>query len=205
MKTVTAIVLLIIIILGGFYFFSKMRSIPARNNISTSVSDSIRPQPSIDNSDLKAGGSSYSDTQAVYTILYPADYILDTKDTQHTRIYKTGATQKGQTEIYDGVVIVIETIELQGKTMQEWVDDYLKQTTSDGTSVVVKSKKSIVFNNYPGFTYAVRGQGEATTYVLQKNSASNYAVVITTMVSDPENVGYQTEVDKTLSTIDILK
>ncbi len=199
-------IVIAIIMLGIFYFFPKIKNsfIDPNNTPSPSVAENT-PQPTIDNSDLRAGGSSYSDPQGVYVFLYPADYKLDTKDKQHIRIYKTGATQKGQTEIYDGVIMVFETISLNGKTFQKWLDEYLKQMTADGTSEIIAPPKNIMLNNYSGVTYKIRSLGQSTYYVLQKDMKSNYAIVIATSVNDPQNVGFQTEVDKTLSTLEILK
>ncbi|MDO8269660.1 MAG: hypothetical protein Q7T54_03255 [Candidatus Levybacteria bacterium] len=205
-KTLTTIVI-VAIILGSIYYLSRIaKPLTTGNNTPTSpVTENINPQPTIDNSDLRAGGSSYLDSQGVYALLYPADYKLDTQDKQHIRIYKTGATQKGQTEIYDGAMIVIEVVDLQRKSLQEWGDNHLKKVIADGTSEIIEPKKSMMLNNYPGFTYKIRGLGEATNYVLQKDILSNYAILITTSVNDPQNVGFQKEVDKTLSTLEILK
>ena len=206
-KIILLFIAIAIIILGGFIFFFKTQ--PSLQEVtsvpSPSLTEKSTPLPSIDNSDLRAGGSSYHDEQGAYVFLYPADYTLDTQDKQHIRIYKTGATQKGQTEMYDGVIIIFESIDLQGITLQEWVEASLKQVTADGISEISEQPKDITINNYPGVTYTIRGLGQATYYVLQKNSQSKYAVVIATSIYDPEQVGFHTEVDKILSTLEILK
>jgi len=81
----------------------------------------------------------------------------------------------------------------------------MKTVADDGSSEIVELKTKTTLNNYSGFTYAVRGLGIATYSVFQKDTTSPNAVVITTSVNDPQNVGFQTEVNKILSTIEILK
>ncbi len=155
--------------------------------------------------DLGASGSSYLDEKGIFSILYPNDYTLDTQDIKHIRIYKRGVTQRPQSEMSDGVLIVFETIDLQGETLENWVNSRIKESTADGTSEVVEPKKSIIQNEYPGFSYALRGLGTSKNLALQKDDKSNYAEVITYAVSDPKQNGYQNEVNKVLSSIKLLK
>lgn len=169
-----------------------------------SITDPV-PQTQEDTDALLAGGSSFLDPNGVFTILYPNDYKLDTTDPKHPRIYKQGATQRGQTEMYDGTLIVLETIDLGGQTLSQWVDTQMKNATADGTSEVVKAKTATTFNDYPGFIYTLRGLGTSDYLVIQKDTNSDNAVVITTLVADPEAKGYQKEVDATLATIELLK
>lgn len=178
---------------------------PQPTMVATDIISPIAPT-AFDNSDLKIGGSSHTDAENVYSILYPNDYKTDTQNGgKETRFYKTGATQRGQTEMYDGVIIVLETIPLNGQSLEKWVDDKLKAATADGTSEIVQPKMPTTLNGYPGFIYTLRGLGESKYTVIQKDTNSNYAVSIVTLVNDPQNVGFQKEVDKTLSTLQILK
>ncbi len=193
---------------GGFFWLSQTKNSPLKlqTTPTPSVTEKITVQPTIDNNDLKQGGSSYTDPNNVYVFLYPSDYKLDTQnDGRYTRIYKTGPTQKGQTEIYDGVLLVFETITLNGATLQEWVDNSILSATKDGTSTVTVPAKGVTISSYSGFTYSMHGLGETKYYVLQKDSRSTNAVLIATLVSDPQNVGFQKDVDKILSTLEILK
>lgn len=72
-------------------------------------------------------------------------------------------------------------------------------------SELVSPKKRVDINNYPGFTYTIRGLGEAVNYAVQKDPNSPYAVSITTLVADPGNVGFEEEVNAALSTLQLLK
>lgn len=154
---------------------------------------------------LRAGGSSYADPKGVFSFLYPNDYTLDKTDSQHIRIYKRGATQQGQTEIYDGVLIVVESLALRGQSLSEFVDARIKEASKDGTSELLLPKKAITLNNATGFTYQTRGFGSAIHLILQKTTDSDYGISITYSVNDPENKNYQEEVDATLSTLELFK
>lgn len=206
---------MILLGIGGYAVYSLGAKTPEPSPTPIASTPSIRPSPTqwiatpttakrID-ADLLAAGSSYADTNGVYSFLYPSDFKLDTSDPQHPRIYKTGSTQQGQTEMYDGVMVVFETIQLQEPSLNVWVDEYIKTRTADGTSQVTSPKKPFILETYQGFMFEMRGLGTATYYALQKDTASKYAVLITTSVNDPQNVDFQTDVDKIFSTIELHK
>ena len=155
---------------------------------------------------LKAGGSSYADQKGIYTILYPSEYKQDSQNNgQYTRIFKNGPTQKGQTEMYDGVIISLESISLGEETLDSLVTKRITAETESGTSTVEQSKEKILFNTYPGFTYTTQGLGTFKHIAIQKDANSPFAIDITMLVADPTNAGFQKEVDTTLSTLQLLK
>jgi hypothetical protein len=206
MKFAFLAIVALLVVVAGAYSFSNQSKLDTLTNKVAKTQPTNTPSGVMNNDSMAAGGSSHLDTKGVYSILYPNDYAIDTQDNgRYTRIFKRGATQKGQTEMYDGVIIVFETIELKGKPLSQWVDDNIKTSTADGTIKIIEPKKNITINTYPGFTYKTRSLGEAKYYVLQKNSTSPYAVVITTSVSDPENIGFQKQVDQILSSMTLLK
>lgn len=199
-----AVVVIIILVVAGYILINRKDSFLPQNQpqISSGPETSLTPQQ---DSDLGQGGSSYLEPSGVFSMLYPNDWKQDTQGEQHIRFYKIGATQKGQTEIYDGIVLNVEVINLNGQTLSQWVDARLKESTADGTSEIVEPKKSITMNGYPGFEYTTQGLGTFKNTAIQKDTNSTSAVSITTLVADPENVGYQQEVDSTLKTLQLLK
>lgn len=208
MKIIGLIAVVVVTLLVGSYFLTS-----SRNNTPT-PSSRIGPfptdieqqvQPTSDTSALRAGGSSYLDSEGIYNFLYPPDYKLDTSDEVHIRIYKAGATQTGQTEMYDGVLVVFETINRGNQTLEQWVDNNIKNSTADGTLKIINPKKATTINGYPGFTYRTQGLGEAEYYVFAKDDSSKNALVITTAVNDPKNVGFENEVKTILSTVELFK
>ena len=189
-----------------FAYNKSMTNSSTVNKPSSSPDTTITPTNTVGSTKLKIGGNSFSDPKGVFVFLYPTDYKMDTEgDGQYTRITKIGATQKGQTELYDGVIAVFESIELKNQTLEQIVDTNIENSTKDGLVKVISPKNAITMNGYPGFTYTTEGLGAATYYYLQKNASSPFALVVTTAVFDPEKKDYQTELDDTLSTIEILK
>lgn len=199
------LIILVILIIGGslgYYFFNRQSDQVITSNLNPSSSPLASVSP--DNSSLKMGGSSFSDPEGIYTFLYPNDYTLDTQDKEHIRIYKRGETQRPQSEMSDGALLVVETIDSTGQILDGWVDSYIKQITADGTMQITQPKQAMTINGYPGFIFSLRGLGEAKYYAFQK-TANSPIVLIVTSVSDPQNKNYQAEIDATLSTFELIK
>jgi hypothetical protein len=199
---------LVVVIIGGIGLFAFSSQKKANPSSSSAPSPSFPQRISPTNTspiDLGAGGNSYLDEKGVFSILYPNDYVLDSQDPQHIRIYKRGVTQRPQSEMSDGVLIVFESVDLQGISLEAWVDTRIKESTADGTSEIIKAKKPVVYNTYPGFHYVLRGLGTSQQIALQKDVHSKNAMLITYSVSDPEHKGYQKEVEGVLSALKLLK
>jgi hypothetical protein len=156
--------------------------------------------------DLMAGGSSYSDPSGMFTFLYPNDYKFDVQNNgQVIRVYKQGPTQQGQTEMYDGIIVTFEKIDLKNESLSSWIDNELKTIKANGDSIITQPKKPITLHGYPGFSYAARGLGEFIYLVIQKDLSSPNALRITTMVTDPTNSGFQKQADQILASLHIQK
>jgi hypothetical protein len=211
MKNITIIIgLLVIILVGGFIVMQQIQkpTSPLPQNSTQTNTESVQEFISTtpDNTELKSGGSSFRELSGIYTFLYPAEFELHTQDGDpHTRISKKGATQMGQTEMYDGILIDFESINLEGKSLEEFVDSRIIEYTNNGISEVVDAKRATKLNNYPGFTYELSGLGSTRYLVIQKDIQSDSAVSVSFLVADPENKGYQKEVDTILSTLELLK
>lgn len=197
--------LFVVVTVCGSLYLVMNRPIPSVVPAQPSEPALATPTPRPEVEALLRGGSSLSDPEGLYSILYPNTYVVDTSDPLHPRIFKHGATQRGQTEMYDGVIMVFESIDLVDVTLEEWVDRRIREASGDGVSTLIKEKTPITLNTYPGFTYQMRGLGEFTSIVVQKNLQSTQALLITYMVADPENVGFQRDVDATLATLQLLQ
>ena len=148
-------------------------------------------------------GTQFQAPEGRYSFKYPSVFTLDTSDAEHIRIYKRGATQRDQSELSDGALIVFEASSLERTSLSEFVDSRIAEATADGVSEVLVAKQSIVLNGNPGFSYSLRGLGSSTVVVVQKDENSPNALVITYLVADPENVGYQEEVTAILNSLQL--
>jgi len=205
-KKTLILLIALVTILAIVYFYqnNKNYTIPTENILQpmTEKTENANPEAV---SALERGGSSFSDPDASFSILYPGEYKQDTQGENQYRIYKQGPTQTGQTEMYDGVIINFETIDLEGQALSKWVDERISLSTQDGTSSLIEAKKEIKVNDYPGYSYTMRGLGAFEILVIQKNMNSNFAVGITSLIADPGNLGFEQEFANILSTITLLK
>lgn len=155
---------------------------------------------------LLAGGSTYLDPQGLYQFLYPADYSIDHEGgDQYTRLIKRAETQRPQSELTDGVLIVFESVDLQGQSLVDWTAGHIKETTAAGSAELSEAQRAVVLSGYSGYTYETTGFGSSTNLVLQRDLQSQNAVKISFVISDPQQRNYQAEVDAVLATLKLLK
>lgn len=215
MSKVGAIIIpLVLIVITGaaIYYFVNQPVLNGENSsspspISESARDGASNLPSGDSSAssaLMAGGSSYLHPNGSFSFLYPNDYQIGNEGT-FVRIYKNGPSQKGQTEMYDGVLMLFEPINLQGKSLSEWVDQSIEASTMDSMSKVTKVKAATKVKNYSGYTYSLEGLGESNHVVLQKDNNSGTGVHIIYSTYDPTGVGFDAQVESIIKTLEILK
>lgn len=193
-----------ILVASGHFFFTQNKKYLSRNS-----DTELKVLPAEDTNFIKNTETkilSYTDPKEVFTFKYTTDYTIDAqKDGKYIRLSKIGQTQKGQTELYDGVNLVFEKFDLNGKTLMQYVNAALKESEADGNVEVIETPKPFTQNGYSGFTYTTINLRSSQHIALQKDSESNFAVSITKSVEDPRNMGYKTEVDTILSTIELLK
>lgn len=210
--------LIVLIVFGGlwyaWYYHTQIQSMLSPTPVPTAL-PTVEPTPMPTQTPTEAtqssavGGGTYQDPQGTYLVLYPADYTVDTPtDTSGTkvlRLTKKGVTQEGATELYDGVTVVFQAVDLKGEELSSWVDDKITTVTADGTIQVTSPKKSVTVNGYSGYTYTTKGQTTTKYTVLQKDPNTSNAVVIALSVSDPQNQGYEEEADAIITSLKILK
>lgn len=201
-KLIAIVGVILLVLILAYSFLSKNKPLTALP--SSSPTSSLQADPSkVD--ELKQGGSSYSDPNGVYVFLYPSEYKLDTQNNgEVVRIYKVGPTQKGQTEIYDGVVMTFEKQNLNGKGLENWTNDYIKSLTNGDTIELIKDKEKTQVNGQVAYTFVLRGLGEHQYYSISKTN-SDFVIISASNVSDPGNLGFQKEVDAILTTLEIIK
>lgn len=207
MKKILTVTVIVLIITALGYSLANKRAEPQTSP------EVVNPQPSPntaeqfiksapDTSELKAGGNSYLSPKGTYLFLYPNDYTID--GDEHTRIYKRGATQKGQTEIYDGVIMVFESVSLAGMSLEDFTISQIKALSPEDKPEN-PSPTQTMLGSYPGFTYEQKGFGSSTHLLVQKDTTSDYALHIVFSVNDPQYQNYLSEVYEILSTVELLK
>jgi len=206
MKNILIALIFIGVVTMGIYYFSSPNTTASPEITDNIPSQNVMEPNTTEDLEVQIVGTKYADPNGVFTIVYPDDYVQDEQgEGQYIRIYKRGESERSQSEITDGVVMVFEVIDLQGQTLEEWVDTYTGTLTPGGAVTVTEQTQPVTINNYPGFTFKAQGLGESTYTYIQKDANSPQAVGITYQVDDPEGMGIQQEVDGIINTITLLK
>lgn len=210
LKHMGKIILAILFLIGltglGYYLIQQDRQdqIEQMRTSDIAPDDSASSATSHTPEEVETEGIRFSDPHNRYTLIYPNDYIQDVQKVNGiVRFYKYGPTQQEDTELYDGVIVTIQTIDLKNENLNEYVDNQIAQTSQNGVAEITESKSKTIVNGYPGYTYSTRSIGEAKNIFLQQNDSS-FAVWITTIVADPGNIGFQSDVDSILNTFTFL-
>jgi len=139
----------------------------------------------------------------LFSVSYPDTYKVNNYDGV-VSLSKWGPTQKADTEMYDGVSISFKEVQLNGKTLNQLTQSLVKEVEDMGVAEVITPLHQTKVNGYTAMSYKIRGLGEFTTYLIQKDTQSQSVLDIELMVADPGKVGFQAEVEKILDSL-ILK
>jgi hypothetical protein len=192
-------VLVAAVVFGGYY-------VQAEKNMNTGDVLSVSSLPTSLASSPAAETQQYEDPQARFRFTYPMDYtLLAEQSGQSVRLTKQGPTQHDRTELSDGAVIVFEPRMLQDQSLEQWVAVNIQEKTSDGTIEIIEPARALTLNGKAGFTYSSRGLGSFQHYFFRSNDQSPMVLSITTVVSDPKNLGFQAEIDRIMASVEILK
>lgn len=212
-----ALVILVLIVGGtaAYWNYQNMRGFSLDTILNSGTSPAPTVSPSSDALDSAGNATSssnvvlsetFTDSGDNFTFSYPEGYTLDEMPTPElVRVFKVGPTQTGQTEMYDGVIVNFELVNLGGQTLQQWVEAQLDAATQDGTVTVVTAPTPTTVNGFPAISYTTQSLGSFETVVVQNNAASSQAVSVTSLVADPTNAGFQAEADAIIQSLQLLK
>lgn len=192
---------------AAFVFAQQRQSGETDSKVMPSVTPTVTTETSAtpDTNSLGVDGNTYRDPSGLFTFSYSNDYTIDQENPQLVRLFKRAETARPQSEITDGVIMVFEPIALGGKTLDEWVDSRITQSVDAGTAEVVQPKTAMTYGMYRGYTFEMKGFGDAKYLLLQNSPNSEDALLVTTSVMDPQSRGYQVEVDTILKSIELLR
>lgn len=159
----------------------------------------ITPTPT---TDLTASWKTYS--TSTYRLQYPSDMTVDEGEASTLVLSKWGPTQKGETELYDGILLGFQPFELPNINLESYVQgkiDYIKMA-----EIEVSGQSPTSIGNYTGLTYtAYGGNGLGTRYIYLQSSGKIMIVEIEDSTNDPTNQGFQQTADKIISTFEFIE
>ena len=186
------IVIVVVIVAGLFgwmFSWQSWKSVPPVNQTRMSMSDD-QPTGSIP-TDWKL----YSSDTIGFSMYYDPSLTLQEETKTDVRFYKQGPSQRGQTEMYDGMIVTVRKIDVVGDT-QAYIDNQIEQYKDIGS--ITEPLHDSKLNGISTKEYGVSGLGDAKIIFVSINNQT--LLEVSYMVPDPTNAGFQKTVDLMLST-----
>ncbi len=130
---------------------------------------------------------------------YPPELTLHEDAPDQVRLSQWGPTQRGQTEMYDGLILSFRRVMPEG-SFEAFLEAQLAQFRETGS--ITAPLSDTVFNGRPARTFGASGLGDYTlVYVPQEGGA---VLEISVLAPDPTGAGFQRKADQVLSTVSFL-
>lgn len=170
-----------------------------------SLSSTATPMPS---ADPTADWKTYTNVLYKFSHKYPLQAeikeILTQADNNRKVLFaidtrEVGATQKLNTEFYDGYSFTVIVVEKSAtETINNVSNEYISNCIEIGN--LTKSPESIIINGIKGITHSCRGLGEFTYILLPAPKTNSYYFTIRIFHEGPNKTDYQKTADQILST-----
>jgi len=181
-------VIFIIVILSILAFLA----IQSRNNNEVIA-------PTTDQIQIPQGYKKYSDLG--FTIYHSPNMLVRKEGDGIAAFVLIGPSQKGQTEMYDGINITIFKVETYTQdNFKSFVEKEVEKIKNDGMSEITKGITPIQIGKYRGLKFTVHGFGEHEEVYLEGNDKKY--LHIATLVEDPTNQEFEEMKNKILETIE---
>jgi hypothetical protein len=133
----------------------------------------------------------YSSDNGGFSIKYdPTLTLEDDVPNSSTRFYKLGPTQKGETEMYDGIIFSIRRISVTDGG-QSYIDGQIQQFKEVGT--ITRELHDSNLNGIPTKEYSASGLGDFEIIFVPVDSTT--LLEIAYMTPDPTNAGFRATVE----------
>jgi len=118
------------------------------------------------------------------------------------RLVLMGQTQSLGTEIYDGLIMIFNSGTYEGDFADFVASEHLKNK-NEPTTNEISEVIGTGLGNLTGYEFTVSSLGEFTHYYFRDiDLKDNRYVKISTLVADPQEVGYQETLEKILTSIE---
>ena len=196
------ILLFIALVIGAVYLISQNKKPitekPTTDEQVTTQSASDTTTKTITDSTLN--WKTY--TNKYFSVKYPSDLISGGGESL-LNISKWGPTQTEGTELFDGFAVNFILKEIPNTSPEEYAETLIAESESMGVSKITEGPTAIILNTYKGVTYTEEGLGTFKQIVLGSDDDSKI-MVISYIVADPGNLGFQETVDQILSTFEFI-
>lgn len=212
-KSFLVILLFVLVIFaGGYYVMSKQRftttpapvakaMTPTPIYTQTTVSPEVTTAASSPAATIPSSWKTYTSGAFGFSIKYPPDMQHDTQAGQEERFYKHGASQSQGTEMYDGILVLIKSGSLSGKSFDAWVNQKYEDTKNDPVQPRVGPKIPVTIAGKQGMSFRVSSLGDRNAIYLPKGTDQYLEILDVTVEPQGSTQGFQKIVDQMLSSI----
>jgi hypothetical protein len=187
--------LIIAIFVGGAYFYVQNQTEKPQETTPTQTQGS--PSPTTYTApDATMDWQTYSNS--AFSVKYPDDLITG-GDESMLNISKWGPSQTEGTELFDGFAVNFILKESPGTTPEDYAEILIAEAKVHGMSQVTQGPEPVTLNTYKGVGYTEESLGTYRQVILTPDDGS-VLVLISILVADPGNLGFQEQVDQILST-----
>lgn len=145
------------------------------------------------------GWQIYSNTKIGFMMNYDSSLILRQNSENDVQFYMYGPTQSEGTEIYDGILVSVQKVAFTGN-FESYIEEQIKMFEDLGS--IVEPLHEADLNGVPVKTFTGSALGEFTLIFMPVET--NSLLMISYLVADPGNFGFQAKVDQMLSTFNLV-
>ena len=197
---------LITIILVGFgfavFFFMTLRENIKNPPSSTTQTTSIPTQTIVDQnqSSNSTGELTYKSPSLGFTLNYPIDMRFQEHSDNSVTFYTQSPTQGAEDEMFNGIILNVKKAVHDSASLREFAAserDRISQEaiTTSATNLVEKS-----YGSKDGYEFTASTLGDFRYFYLDKGNKEY--ILITMLVADPQNQGYEEKVKQMISSLD---
>jgi hypothetical protein len=159
-------------------------------------SETGTPLPESSTMQVPEGWLPYQQTEMGLSFRYDPTFTVSADTADLVRLYKWGPTQKGQTEMYDGMLVTFHQVTYSGD-FESYVKQRMQALQTSETVMPVAQPYS--FRGVPAQRYD-GSASDGTTYIFVPRGLGS-VLEISTLVLDPGKLGFQGVVDSILQTV----
>ncbi len=137
----------------------------------------------------------YSSDAIGFSVYYDPSLTLQEDSKTDVRFYKQGPTQRGQTEMYDGLIVSMRKVSVPNGG-QVYIDDQIEQYKNVGN--ITDPLHDGKLNGISVKEYSASGLGDSKMIFVPIDNQT--LLEVSYMAPDPTNAGFQKVVDSMLST-----
>ncbi|PIQ76158.1 hypothetical protein COU78_01205 [Candidatus Peregrinibacteria bacterium CG10_big_fil_rev_8_21_14_0_10_49_24] len=140
----------------------------------------------------------YDSDTVGFSMQYDPKLTVNEDSEEEVRFYLHGPTQRGQTEMYDGLLLSVRKVQAT-EGMQSYIDSQLEQYKDIGT--VTEPLHDGMMNGIATKEFSASALGDSKRIFIELNE--NSLLEIAYMAPDPTNAGFQETIDSMLSSLRI--